>query len=59
MSNPKMIKPEWIPAAYKDSNGSAAEALEKPVTGKPAALLYKSILISKATLGLKRKKWTH
>jgi hypothetical protein len=58
MSNQKMIKPEWIPAAYKDNDEPADKPLQKLVV-KPAALLYKSILISKATLGLKSKKRTH
>ena len=59
MSNNKMIKPEWIPAAYKDVEESAGKLLQKPVAGKPVILLYKSMLISKGTFGLKNKKRTH
>jgi hypothetical protein len=58
MSNQKMIRPEWIPAAYKDGE-SAGQPSQKPAIGKPAVLLYKSMLISKSTFGLKGKKRIH
>ena len=53
-----MIKPEWIPQAYKDDK-PVSKPLQKPVAVKPEALFYKSMLISKSALGLKSKKRTY
>ncbi|MEN0052711.1 MAG: hypothetical protein AAGC65_03545 [Mucilaginibacter sp.] len=55
MNDKKMIRPQWVPEAYKEDK-EPAEPLQAAVTHRNSDLIYKSLLISKGGFALKSKK---